>query len=478
MLSSLSVANPANPANPASPRGPSHAVCRAAAARARARSGRAAPPRRPNGSDAARAPDRAKARGCLPALGRVLLAGGALAVGSLSALGCAESVPIEPQPEGAGGAAPPADTGGAGAEVPGFLPNDAASSRVDASRCASTGAAATRVRRAVDIVLVVDNSDSMAEETAALERELSTSLADALAASELSYRVILISAHRGQRRSATTSELCISAPLSSVEDCRPFDPPGLTSRFFQYSTHVSSHNALEVVLDTYARPFESTLREDEFGNAPRGWSSWLRLGADKVLAVFSDGDSSLAPEVFIQRLVRMGAEHFGSEAEPNFVFHSIVGLASDEPVLDPQAPLVTTRCSREMASAGESFQRLSRATGGTRASLCAVDTSSEVFVRLTEGVRSSSNLPCDAAVPSAPGSRSLDLTGVQVLLSSPQWGEARALVEAANAGSCRSGSFYLAGDRIWLCPEACREARDVEGAEWAVTIPCTVEVPF
>src|SRR5450432_2437007 len=69
--------------------------------------------------------------------------------------------------------------------------------------CVITSATATLIKEPVDIILVLDNSGSMADELQAVEDNINQNFATILQQSGVDYRVILISRHRRDVRAAS-----------------------------------------------------------------------------------------------------------------------------------------------------------------------------------------------------------------------------------------------------------------------------------
>ncbi len=234
----------------------------------------------------------------------------------------------------------------------------------------------------VDIVLVLDNSGSMPEETDAVERSLAPSFAAVLDAAEVDYRIILLSRHRAQARTASeaaSTSICVANPLGGLASC-PSAAPVLSERFFHYSVKIDATDSFDRLLATYAEP-------DAFGLAELGWSEWLRNDALKVLIEISDADADLPLAQFLERLSVLGPEHFGGDpSQPRFVFHSLIGLREKGLVTAsylPSEPIETRTCSSTSTdpdNAGQSYQELSRSTGGLRLPLCP---STAIGVRLS-----------------------------------------------------------------------------------------------
>jgi hypothetical protein len=346
-------------------------------------------------------------------------------------------------------------------EVP-FVPVDAADA------CLVERAESVQYKDPVDIIIVVDNSASMEGEVAATERNINENFATILRESGLDYRVILISLHRRALRSGygpSATMVCVEAPLSGLADCTSAPEPKFSARFFQYSTRVESDDSLDIVLDTYAPPFDAG-HEDEYDNARLGWSEWLRPDVKKVFLELTDDDENMTADDFLQALAELAPEHFGADpSSPNFIFHSIVGMLEKKPSTDaylPSEPLVVETCSKGAANATSSglvYQELSRRTAGLRFPLCQSSSYDVVFREIAGDVVSQTGIACDFPVPAPPAGRSLDLDRVSVSLQPGGGSSAHTLGQAALLSDCESDAFYIQDGRIQLCPDACAAVR-------------------
>src|SRR5690606_6338718 len=95
------------------------------------------------------------------------------------------------------------------------------------------------VRQPVDIILLLDNSGSMADELEAVEANINVNFASILASRDVDYHMILISRHRQEPRDESeeaSTSICVSSPLSGLDSCDDAEQPAFTERFFQYST--------------------------------------------------------------------------------------------------------------------------------------------------------------------------------------------------------------------------------------------------
>ena len=342
--------------------------------------------------------------------------------------------------------------------------------------CARAEAMAELVTEPVDIILLLDNSGSMDDELDAVERNINVNFAQILTDSEVDYRVILISRHRKAARDANaeaSTSICVEAPLSGLVAC-PAEDPVFSDRFFHYFTKIESTNSFDVALDTYYPPI-ATDNQDRSDQAPLGWSEWLRAGAKKVFLELSDDNEDMSPDLFIAGLIQEGPEHFGTDpAAPSFVFHSIVGIAEkavptdpylpEEPVNSEECPAVTT--------AGETYQELSRRTGGLRFPICGFDAYDVVFRRIAEDVVTRTIVACDFALPAAPAGTELVLDNIAVNHVFGDGSGESTLGQVLDPADCGPDAFYFDGDRVVLCPEACDVVRADANAQVEVLFTC------
>jgi hypothetical protein len=367
--------------------------------------------------------------------------------------------------------------------------------------CVDYEAPAQLVKQPVDIIVLLDNSGSMIDEAAAVEANINVNFANVLTESAVDYRVILITRHRVRPRTepvrdeeddpneeANTS-VCVQAPLSGLASCEEADEPVFTERFKQYSTKLESNDSLDIALDTFEPPFEEDEREEKYDQAPLGWSEWLRPDTKKVFLEITDDDErdedgeGMSAADFASELVRMAPQHFGSDpGNPNFVFHSIVGLAEKQPVTAaylPEEPVQANECTGndgDVTSAGETYQELSRLTGGLRFPLCQYDAYDVVFQRIAEDVVLQRDVACDFDVPEAPRGLELILDNVAVETSSGTGGVTTPLGQARSAAECQSDAFFIVDGRMNLCPEACAQVRSDPLAAVRVLFTCRSQI--
>ena len=351
--------------------------------------------------------------------------------------------------------------------------NPAAGGPNPGSACATVSAAAKLIKLPVDIILVLDNSGSMEDELDAVEKNINVNFANILQQSGVDYRLILISRHRKAERAdseeASTS-ICVSSPLSALSSC-PAAKPINSERFFQYSIKVESENSFDRILSTYNK-------KDQFELTKVGWSEWLRPGAKKVFLEMTDDNAALAVDSFVEKLTALVPANFGTADNPDFVFHSIIGLAEKSPASSAYAhdePIQMATCSGggdTVANAGLAYQELSRRTGGLRFPICEFAAYDAVFSRIASDVVSGSQLSCDFEIPTPADGQTLDLSKVAVAYTPGGATVASKFGQARTSADCQAEAFYIAASHIYLCPDACTAVKADGGAKVDVLFTC------
>jgi hypothetical protein len=322
--------------------------------------------------------------------------------------------------------------------------------------CAVSQAKADLVREAVDVIMVIDTSGSMRDEAQAIEDNVNENFASILDERGVDYRVILIARHREGPRAVTgpdSTAICISSPLGGGT-C-PSANPTFGARFFHFNEKIESTTSLDFILSAYRGQDDST-------PVAAGYAGWLRPGAKKVFLEQTDDNALLPVATFLDSLTQMAPEHFGADpAAPKFVFHSITGIAQKVPPTDPWLPnedIVTAKCvggGNTVANAGESYQQLSRLTGGLRFPLCEFAGFDVVFRRIAEDVITRTRVACDFDIPAPPAGKQLDLDKVAVNYTKGDGSGSVQYGQAASVTDCQADAFYIQGERIQLCPDTC-----------------------
>ncbi|HEY4105883.1 MAG TPA: hypothetical protein VGM44_18410 [Polyangiaceae bacterium] len=370
---------------------------------------------------------------------------------------------------GSGGSGDPGsiNTGDSGGSAGSLTnPNDA---------CATTSAAATLIKQPVDIILVLDNSGSMADELQAVEDNININFANILNQSGVDYRVILLSRHRRDVRAASgesSTSICVSAPLSGLAMC-PGPVPVNSERFYHYSIKIESTDSLDQILATY------NARDEKFDLTEVGWQEWLRPGAKKVFLEMTDDNAALDVDTFIQRLQALTPANFGTDPmHPDFVFHSITGIQQKTPPTDPyqpDEPIQMGKCSGggdSVANAGTSYQDLSKRTGGLRFPICEFASYDTVFSTIANDVVVKAQLACDFDIPPPPAGQDLDLSKVAVQYTAGGSAMPTQFGQAQTAADCEAGAFYIENNHIYLCPDTCTTVKADSDAKVDVLFTC------
>jgi hypothetical protein len=418
---------------------------------------------------------------------------GALLVSGVSTLtSCGEeATPGAPtdsvfSPPDGGTSSSSASSSSSGFQTSGGLLPDAA-----APFCVSKQADAIEGKRPVDIILAVDNSFSMREEIAEIEKQINTNFASIIDASNADYRVIVLSRHGEHGADAGTGDgvsqgICVQLPLSGTS-CAPVPAKAAeTTKFFHHDVFMNSTNAFCQILLTFNAP-------DDKGAHPQGWAALLRPSAFKVFAIITDDrvktscsgysfdDKSVDPisganaaGAFESALFSLSPLHFGSNARRNYVWHSIIGVApfDDLDLTKPHptnAPIVTKVCSPGSEAPGTGYQALSKATSGLRYPTCGLDFTT-IFRAMAEDVISKTTVACDYAMPANPSGGSIDPATAVVRYTSGA--SVVDLAQVANASACGPYKFYLEGTRIKLCDDACGVVQNDPAADVKILFGC------
>jgi hypothetical protein len=192
----------------------------------------------------------------------------------------------------------------------------------------------------------------------------------------------------------------------------------------------------------------------------------------------TDDNAKLSVDTFVQKLTALVPSNFGSEQQPNFVFHSIIGIREKSPASDaygPTEPAVTETCSGggdTVANAGLGYQELSRRTGGLRFPICEFSAYDTVFRRIASDVVSGSRLSCDFDIPTLSDGQTLDLSKVAVAYTQGGAATTARFGQVLTAADCQADAFYIDNHHIYLCPETCSAVKADSTAKVDVLFTC------
>jgi hypothetical protein len=346
---------------------------------------------------------------------------------------------------------------------------------------------ATLVKKPVDIIFVVDNSCSMTNEVTAIQTNINVNFANIIAASGVDYRVILIADY-----GPTGDEsLCINPPLSGAPCPAPVQANGVPTDnppiFFHYDNgNVESTDSWCKMINWYDKP-------DIHGHAPTGWKDWLRADSFKAFVEITDdrvscsagtwsyndgGDPTTAAATAAQfdtDLLARDPLQFGTAAERNYIWYSIVGVvgnpASADQSYPPTDPIVTTKCTSAV-NTGMGHQAVSQLTGGLRFPVCEGNGFDAVFQEIAKGVIEGAKVACEFPIPDPPNGKELDPTTITINYTPGGTGTPQQLEQVPSLAQCKPNAFYLEADLIKLCPDACTSIQSDDKAAIEILALC------
>jgi hypothetical protein len=397
-----------------------------------------------------------------------------LVVGSLGLLAaCAAGATGSPSDDD-GAATTNGGMGGAGGEGAGGEGGNFATSSTGGSGGTETCAAVTEEAELqvlpVDIIWVVDNSNSMQPAIAEVKQGLND-FAALIAASNLDYKVILLS-----ERGTSDLSICIPPPLAGDANC------GNGPRFFHSDVEIFSTQPLEQVLGTLGQTAGYTAGTQKGGEA---WAAELRPEASKTILVVTDDNARLSATDF--QTFPGGSNPFNSLTLPpgildpswgglfdGYLFGGLYGWGNE---LDPSVKCTYPDASTPPSSGG-TYSTLVSFTGGVRAKICdGASAWAPFFNAVAQSVVESAAVSCTLAIPPPPAGEELVLDKVNVALNS---GDEQTLVPFVDGeSSCGNGEGWYYDDpvaptQVVLCPASCDQAQELAGPG----TPGSVEVLF
>jgi hypothetical protein len=315
------------------------------------------------------------------------------------------------------------------------------------SGCASATAAA--IKKPVDIIVVIDQSGSMDEESVQVQNNINK-LSTYLSATGLDYRVVMIAGKPGNG----SLPMCVPPPLAGAS-CASKPP-----RFRAVNQHIESWDSLKYILQTY----DSTATDTK-------WSDFLRYDAVKVFIPITDDDgddSAIADPVstnFDIALLSRGKGTFGTKSKRKYVFYPICGVSSTS---------TTTKCSTAV-NTGPTYVELATLTKGKPFSVC--ETNYEpVFKAIGKAIATS--VACEITIPPPPDGQTFDPEKVNVVYNDSGGGSTT--IPQDNTAGCFEGANGWQYDetktKVLLCGDACINAKSDPGAVINVEFGCSTTI--
>jgi hypothetical protein len=336
---------------------------------------------------------------------------------------------------------------------------------------------ATLVVKPVDVIFAVDNSCSMAEEMLGIQSNINSNFAQIIQASGIDYRVILIGEHGGYNYPTSyESSLCIDPPLAGgpCPNPVPVDTPPINNPplFYHYDNNdIESNDMWSLILHWYDKP-------DRYGLLPGGWKAVLRPDALKIIVGFSDdhiydyapngiysyndGSSAAGAQAAAQKfdddVMALDPAQFGTPAERNYRYYAIVGVAPNPATANgeylPTEPVTATDCPTAV-NVGWGHQGLAILSGGLRFPVCEGQNFDVVFQEIAKGVIEGAEIACEFPMPDPPSGKELDEDSITIEYTPSDGTGKSKFQQVDDVSKCVPNAFYIDGDQLKLCPDAC-----------------------
>lgn len=388
--------------------------------------------------------------------------------------------------------------------------------------CDAISSRAEAMRVPTDVIVLIDNSDSMLDMIDAVERNINVNLANILEQDHVDARVIMVSGYRqdGVVVSEFSHRVCVGPPLGpGVCEGRPTENlPHNDPRFFHYDQPMASSNGpcrLLSGLHLPPQPSHQTMWNPTFADDPlvqQGIEPLLRSEAVKSIIMISDDTVSCGPSRFayegwlgfpweerntpfsfeqrsasaqetatnFDRLLReLAPNQFGPpDGERRYTWHSIVGVAPNATgtVYEAVEPLIAEKCDRAVNS-GMPHQAISQLTGGLRFPVCDHASYDDLFRRIAVQVEQSTRLPCNWSLPPAPEGMAFDRDRVNLSYQPGDGSPSPDLGKVDSEAECGAGNgwFYDNPDNptaIRACPAVCDQLKADVSGEVTVLLGC------
>jgi len=344
--------------------------------------------------------------------------------------------PGQPAPPGGGPAPPgggPAPTGtgpailsgpGGAGNGPGF------------EGCTGVSAATENTfSRGADIIIAIDQSSSMTDETIWVQNQLNV-FAQMVATGGVDLRVVIIVEKPGGP--VFENPVCVPPPLA-LPNCES-NPP----TFLHINQHVDSNDAFDIILQTYPL-----------------YAHVLRPGVTKHVVVITDDiPGNVSAAAFDARF-----QSFDPPLLGGYVFHAIVPFVDCYPFAD--------------APPDGQYTGLAQARRGVASDLCLQDFQT-VWNALLQNVSSTANtvLDCEWQIPRPPDGQTLDPNLVNVTYTGS--GQQRVIGRVDSPADCAAvaGAWYYdhpqAPSRVVACPGLCAELQSGQAMQIDLVFGCGV----
>jgi len=195
----------------------------------------------------------------------------------------------------------------------------------------------------------------------------------------------------------------------------------------------------------------------------------------RTFLIITDDKSARPASDFVDWMYSKDPSFFGTAAEPNWVFHSILALAAaPDPTAPwlPSDPVVNDDCGPGSEEIGFAYQDLSIQSGGLRFPICENGNFDAMFQAIAQTVVESSKVPCTFVPQLAPEAGEADFSRTTVIHQS---GDVRSsLSRVDDETACGGDGGYYVSDQleIRLCPARCEAIENDPSALLRLRVAC------
>jgi hypothetical protein len=322
----------------------------------------------------------------------------------------------------------------------------------DGAVCEGFSQGATNKVQPADIVVVVDNSGSMAAEAGFVQQNLN-GFSNQITMSGVDVQVVLISSYPGRGHG-----VCVDPPLGSG-GCPSMDSRAPT--FLHVNQQVDSENGLELIISTYQQ-----------------WRGSMRQGASKHFIVITDDNSDLPANDFNTQLLALDAPLF-----QGYKMHAVFAPTAD-PLTCLLNPASDPCCTPGMAAAaGTVYQQLVMMTGAVAGNLCLQGPGfTQVFNAVATKVVQGSGIACEWDIPQQQDGGMFDPNKVNVKFTNGM--QQRDLGRVGSQSECsnfKDAWYYdnpAAPTKVFACPDICTEMKGGSDVKIEVQFGCPVKPPI
>jgi hypothetical protein len=319
-------------------------------------------------------------------------------------------------------------------------------------QCAAVSSEAKAQLQPADIIIAIDTSGSMDEESGQVQQNLNN-FASIITNSGIDVHVVLIA----------DNSVCIPAPLGSGQ-CGGGDEK--LPNFRHVVQGVGSTDGLQVILNTYPQ-----------------WKDSLRSDASKTIAIVTDDDSDMSANEFKNQLLALDPTFQG------FKFDGIVSSTSPDACLAGCffncAACNNPCCNKAMfcvplsAAEGKVYKDLINQTMGVYGDLCVQDFG-PVFQDMATGIVEGSQLSCEYDIPQPPMGEMLDPNKVNVNYT-PKGQMEIPIFHVNKPGDCgmKGGWYYddpANPTKIIMCPSTCDTLKKDSTGKVDVLFGCETQI--